>query len=570
MRKLGIGYYLNSAATDMQYGSSDGSTSFTAVTSTTVVQYYGYPADPSLLAEGSIGIFGDAKDGTGLYLLYTSTTLSNFTSFMIYQGGKSEIILLAQFLGSELQTINSAAYLCPTKQVSFIGWNGTSGSLNLGTTVAGDSGQIQLNQRNITNNPISTYFLIGDSGKLAAAATGYAALAPTLAQLNNTRGTTSPLKGTWQTTCNATTLTANASTATVLKFTKGSTTVTGYIDDSTSGLVTTSANITVAAGDVISVPTSMKGVTFTSPYTSAKNTMVTIGDTIYLVADTTSATVTGALIATAINAGTQAYASSSAGVVTITLLPSVYSAKITVRHITAASTGADTTLTTINSTGDMVPTIYKAAAAVTAGASFELDYPFQGTTGFYSTGTGLLLTTGVATVITEYGAKFSANNYFEEFTHQLNGSFSNATLTYGNGTVTSAYTTLTVSGATVSSASVALKPTSGSGEFSEMRLLEDYGRYYRGANDTYPAVSTSPKTYYTKTGKGYDNYSIVIQPMRVDGSGLNATSSNQYNLDMGFEHFNLTASTGDNQYVWEAILDLFVTAYPNLAYTSLV
>tara|TARA_R110000868_G_scaffold92281_4_gene255989 strand:- start:868 stop:2577 length:1710 start_codon:yes stop_codon:yes gene_type:complete len=569
MRKLGIGYYLNSAATDMAYGSSDGSTASNATT-------------PDLLVEGSIGMYGVLKTGVSTDLITGSSTLSLYSSFMIYQGGKGETILLSQFLGSELQTIDSAAYLCPTKQVSFVGYNGTSGSLNMGTTVAGDSGQIQLNQRSITNNPISSYFLIGDTGKLAAAATGYAALAPTLAQLNSTRGSNAPLKGTWQITSDATTLTAptgvTTSAAQAVLLTKGSNVVTVKIGGS-GGWGADTTTLTVAAGSVISVPhQSYKSFLFTADAlgSSAGRHLITIGNTVYNVADAGAATANATAIAAAINAGTQAYASlPTSSTVLITLLPSIYSTKITATKSsddsvftaitpTYASSGATTT-----TTGDVVPTIYKVTTAWASdgtNGTYVLDYPFQGETGYYLQGTSFLYNTGIATVITEYGAKFTASNYFEEFTTQLNGILSNATLTYGTGVGVNTITNSSISATTT----YPLKPTSGNGEYSEMRLLENYGRYYRGANDTYPAVSTTPQTYYTKTGKGYDNYSIVIKPMRVDGSGLNATSSNQYNLDMGFEHFNLTASTGDNQYVWEAILDLFVLAYPNLAYTSLV
>lgn len=553
MRKLGIGYYLNAAGTDMQYGSSDGSNAYTAVTSTTVTSNYGYPADPSLLIEGSIGIYGDAKDGTGLYLLYGSSVLSNFTSFMIYQGGKSEIILLAQFLGAELQTINSIAYLKPLKQVISLGYTtlNTGGSLNTGTVVVGDSGQIQLNQRMVSANPISSYFSIGDTGKLAASATGYAVLAPTLAQLNNNRGTNSPLKkGTWFITGNGTLTTVQANS--VLKFTKGSKTVSVLKGGNTA--MAAYSITTPTLGAILSIGTQYyQRISFDITYASSKYHNTIIGGTEYVVTDVTDDATTATAIAAAINAGTQAYATVSSNTVTITLLPSVYSAKIimwkgsgtTASGWATETINTGTTSSTIITTGDTIPMYYKVASASATASSFDLDYVFEGETCYVISGTDATLNVGT-TSPTEYGAKFIASNYFEEFTVQVNGVLANASLNYS------------------------IAPTSGSGEFSEERLLEMYGRYYRGAVDTYSAVAKTPVTFYTKEGKGYDNYSIVIKPLRSDGSGLNATSSNEYNLDMGFEHFNLTASTGDNQYVWEAVLDLFVTAYPNLAYTSLV
>lgn len=544
MRKLGIGYYLNSAATDMAYGSSNGTTVANATS-------------PDLLVEGSIGIYGDLADGTGLQILPYNATLSNYTSFMIYQGGKNETILLSQFLGSELQTINSAAYLSPIKQVAYLGYNGISGDLNNITTIAGDSAQIQLNQRMLSNNPIATYFAIGDSGKLAAAATGYNILLPAVIQLNNTRGTNAP-KGKFEITNSGTSQVATGGTATGILFTKGSTTATFYIQDTTSGWVASTG--TVAAADVISVPSSsVQSFSFVAPArTSASSdvNVITINGTIYVTGMTsaTAATNAAAVIAK-INAGTQAYAYlSSTSTVNVVLLPSLYAATISVDEYNGTNWTSAVIAVTRNTTGETTPVIYKATAAVIAGATFTLDYPYQGDTAIILTSTVRATTTGILTAGTAYGVKFTANNYFEQFTLQTNGVLVNATLTYNL-------------------LSYALPATSGSGEFSEERLLENYGRYYRGANDTYSAVSTSPKTYYTKEGKGYDNYSIVIKPMRVDGSGLNATSSNQYTLDMGFEHFNLTTnltSAVDNQYVFEQILNLFVTAYPNLAYTKLV
>jgi hypothetical protein len=541
MRKLGVGYYKNSAATDMQYGSSDGITVNNATT-------------PDLLVEGSIGIYGDAKDGTGLALITSASTLSNYTSFVMYQGGKNELILLAQFYGSELTTIDSIAFSKPTKQVSYVGWNGSTGSLNNATTVAGDSGQIQLNQRAVTNNPIDSYFIIGDTGNLAASATGYNILLGAVKQLNIPRGSTQTKKGTLQITTNTSSVADFTGTATALKFTKGSTTVGFYIENATSGW--TASTGTVADGDVINVPhQNMQVVTFTADAlgSSAGRHLITIGGTIYNVADAGSAAQNATAIAAAINAGTQATATASSSTVVITLLPNLYSAKILVVKTADDSTWSAITLTLTTTTGETTSTIYKANGAVSSAASFELDYAYEGETMYVYGGTNATLNTGIVTLSGSpvYGAKFMAINYFEEFTHQVNGILENATLTYA----------LT---------SYALKPTTGSGQGQDMRELENLGRYYRGAVDTYSAVAKTPTTLYTDLTGGYDQYSIVITPLRSDGTAFNATSSNQYEVDMAFVHPNLAVSTGDNQYEWEAILDLFVTAYPNLAYTSLV
>jgi hypothetical protein len=180
-----------------------------------------------------------------------------------------------------------------------------------------------------------------------------------------------------------------------LKFTKGSKEVVPYLAD-----LSTVSTVTVADNDIISIPSSGgKSFTFTA---GADTHEITIGETLYDIADGGTIAQNGVLISAAINAGTQASASDDgAGVVTViykpggeNLPPVVYDDTNTVFiAVTIAS-------------GDANEVKYRVNGAVTLAAAFTLDAEYAGETGFVEGGTTAATHTGVATV-TNYGVKLT-------------------------------------------------------------------------------------------------------------------------------------------------------------------
>jgi len=474
--------------------------------------------DPGLLATGAIGIYGMPEVTTGVAALNleslitisentTATGKVEYSDFddssanrmiRISQGGEYPVST-GVFDRYGVTKITKQAYVAPIKEVTFIGYNGTNGSLTLPTIVANDYAGIGAIQKEGTTPDQIREQENYSTGALLASTAAYDILRPIANQVNNT-----PVLSKTHTagiTSNGTQADFTG-TATALKFTKGSTTVAFMIQDATSGWVASTG--TVAAADVIGVShANMKSVTFTADIagTGAGRHVITIGGTIYNVADAGSAAQNATAIAAAINAGTQATATVSTADVTIVLNSSTYGAKILVVQTDDDSSWVVPTLTVNTTTGETVATIYKASAAVSAAASFELDVAYVGETGYYLGGTSKTLEAGIVTSITEYGLKMTADTAGASYDYAKQGVLENATVT-----------------SSVSS-------SKGLGSGVEMVKIEQGLVAYRGQFDTYSKWAKQ-LPLYASASTNYDVYTLQLtQGTVTTGAPHNKTAN---------------------------------------------
>ena len=269
----------------------------------------------------------------------------------------------------------------------------------------------------------------------------------------------------------------------MLKLTKGSTTAKFYIQDATDGVVASTG--TIAAADVINVPSSnYRSVSFTAQDlgSSAGRHVIVLGSTVYNVADAGTAAQNATAIAAAINAGTQAKAVvSSSTTVTITLLGDYYMARPLVTYTADDSAWSIATLTVVD--GETLPVTYKAVAAVSGAASFELDYAYQGETGYFVGGTTAASNAGIVTSITEYGLKFVVDLSGKVYGYAVQGDLENATI------------------------NIAVGSSVGNGTYTEVNLVEKAELAYRGQFDTVDRRMKYIPTFATE-GTLYDTYCI--------------------------------------------------------------
>lgn len=352
-------------------------------------------ADTSNVANGEILV----TDASGYVLRPDTTGLTGIDKVFIVQGqaaGKPLLRSDAVYRAGVTAYVGKA-YTQATEQVDYIGYNSatSSGSIDV----------INSNEYvvNVLLRPIS--FMFGDklmqifasykSDSSATASEIALGLSKNLI-LNTQNYPNIPFKV--ERVNDATTLTAFTGTSDAIKVTKGSTTALFWLA-STNAASTGS----VTAADVINIPTSDgKTYTTTVPSTTSGSYVVYLGTTAYTTTQVTSQTVNGTTMAAAINAGSQAKATSTATTLTITPLNGVKFPPPVVYDGNATAYVAVTI-----ATGNAVPTKYRAVGTVSAAASFELDQAYQGETGLILDGTTLATNSGVATVITTWGLKLT-------------------------------------------------------------------------------------------------------------------------------------------------------------------
>ena len=544
MLRLGIGYG------GIKYASKKSSTTENTATSSLVNE----------LAEGSVAIYGVLAATGALKLVTSASGLSAYTEFMIVQGGKdtNELIQLAKFKPNELVKLSGSTYSQPTYQHAYIGYNGASGALNNPTTVVGDTASVGIKNRMFTNNPIIQDPLNYDAGKIVASATGYQILAPIADGTNSTKTALRLAKG----FVTAAGSTADfTGTAVALKFTKGSKTVRFF--DAT--LLNPSTG-SVSAGDIIAVPSiSGRSFSFTASAlgSSAGSHAITIGETTYTVADGAAgtpgtgngtSTTNGTNIAAAINAGTQATASSASGVVTITYNEGIYTTAPMVYSDNGTGTTAYIAVTVL--TGDDTPALFKATAAVATAASFELDYAWVGETCYAKGGTTEATDTGIYTVSGNYGLKLIAESFGKLMIVSADGVLNKADVTYG-----------TSLGGTFTGVNASF----GIGTYDELVNLESANMYWRGAMDTASLPNKSPKTKYTRTGKIFDMYTLQIVTNYAAPFGMtNKVGNNVSTVVVAFEKTSpsTNATSGYNQKDFDDYINAIAALNPTCINTN--
>ena len=467
--------------------------------------------DPSLLAVGALGIYGlveeDASNvsgALGMQALITeatdsttgkmqdSTFVAGSEIVSIYQGGNPSgyPVGVQGIQRRGVSKIVKQIYVAPVKQVSFIGYNGTTGSLSMPTVVANDDAALIAVQKEATTLDQIREQENYSTGGLLASTAAYDVILPIVNAVNNTP--TLSRTHVAEIVANSTTITAMA-TATALKFVKGSTTVYAMIEDATEGWVASTTS--VAAGDLINVPhANMTSVTFSM---HANENTVTIGATSYVGTDGATAEANAIEMVALINAGTQATATNAVADITIVMLPG------TAAKITAMYDSATNLAPTVNATtGDTVPAKYKAAAATTAAATFELDHAYTGETMITRDGTTETLYTGVATVTTEYGIKMTViGTSGESYSYAKQGVLQYATLTYS------------------------VNASKGFGAGANIVKLEEQYMAYRGQNDTYSKWAKQLPRFADAT-KTYSCYTIIFtQTTETTGAPHNKSAN---------------------------------------------
>lgn len=371
-------------------------------------------ADLTLMAAGTV-ISGpnDMTDGQLAIVNSTNTTVTTDQT-----GTAPYLVRVVQKVGNELVyspfvdcskliSVRAQSGVRPSEQVSFVGYNGTSGALE-------DAASSDYIIKAIMKNVKTTYNTTPDinhwSYRSAASTTEAAVAKGLLDSFNawNKRRPEDVLK--CERVASTTSVAAITGSATIYKVTKGLKAVATYIKAAAGNTTLTASTASVTDGNTINFP-STNGKTFTFSAVAlgdgAGRHVIYIGTTAYNVADAGTNAQNGAAIATAINAGTQAIASAADEVVTVTYTD----ATVGFLPPMVLSSDDDSTFANVAVTiasGDAVPVKYKVDGTTSAAATFDLDEPWQGETGYIYEGTTAATNIGVTTLAADtWGLKFT-------------------------------------------------------------------------------------------------------------------------------------------------------------------
>lgn len=407
------------------------------------------------------------------------------------------IVRSPMFYSGNVVTKGKAAYAQPTEQVSFLGYNGTSVT-GLGTITLGESYIVGL----WLNHTKGAYDQKGEVKHISAYATDTTQATVAKNLMGSHLKNFSPIREQNPSIlCDRVALTTSVAalggSGTVAKVTHGSKTVIAYIKATAANATLTADDFSVTAGDVINIP-SYNGKTFTFDCLDAVGHTVHIGTESYYIADQGTA-VNGsdnaAALAAAINSSSLiCTASASTATVTITmnegktaLPPMVFS------NVAAAPARVDVTI----ASGDTVATKYKASATTTAAATFELDEPWQGPTGYIHDHTVEATSIGIATLTSDtWGLKFTGVK--QPFNPQVDEN------------VKVNFDVLTDSFGSYGNEYKAVIATKGHGTGEEVAQLEAYAQ----GNETWYRNSDYPATNYRREGvltNGYDVITVTFK-----------------------------------------------------------
>jgi len=317
--------------------------------------------EPSNMADGTVVI--TATNGKRV------STLSGVSEFCVVQGqGPDKPLIKNTIKAANITSISSKPFVAANEQVSYIGSNGTSGSLPAGGVDTTYYGAVVLQGEFLTfgaREMKKTFdYKCTTSDSTADVAAGLA-----LSIYNGVAKMADPYYKV-ERVATTTSVAAFTGTSTAIKLSKGSKTV-AFV--TATGAASTG---TIADGDVISMPsTNGSSFSFSAPSDTSGTCTLIIGSTIYSITMATSATNNGTLLAAAINAGTQATATGTT-TVTVTLLPTIKPTTLSVWNGNGSGTPVAIAVTTL--VGDSTAVKYKAVGAVSAAASFTLDLPWTG------------------------------------------------------------------------------------------------------------------------------------------------------------------------------------------------
>jgi len=373
-------------------------------------------ADLTIMASGTvISSYADVPVGQLAIVNSTNTTVTTDQTgtapylCRIVQRVGTDLVYSPFIDASKLVGVRATTGSLAVEQVSFVGYNGTSGLL--ADAVSSDyiiKGIIKNSKTTYNNTPFITHWPYK-----SGSSTSEAAVAKGLLDIFNSWNKRQPetLLKCERTVAVASTdeISDGGGSGVIFKVTNGLKAVIPYIKaaDATSDL--TVSTVTITDGDIVNFPTT-NGKTFTFTAVAlgsgAGRHLVKLGTTSYNVADAGTHEQNATAIAAAINAGTQATASASTTTVTITYI------NATANNLTpfVLSTDDDSTWANVAvavATGDAVPVQYKVDGTTAAAASFDLDTIWQGETGYvYEGETSTTIGVTVATADT-WGLKFT-------------------------------------------------------------------------------------------------------------------------------------------------------------------
>jgi len=393
------------------------------------------------------------------------------------------------FTSANIISKGKQAYTQSTEQVSFFGKD-ASAVVGFGTPITGATYSLNFwlshTATTLNNTPeIKTVHYIATSTSQATMAKGFQdAFLRTFSTMRE------PNKVILCDRVALTTSVAAGDTYNMALFTNGSKTVSLYTKDTAATAAVTASTTTVAAATVINVP-SYNGRTFTFSATTEDH-VVFIGGTSYYTADAGDATANAVAICAAINAGTQARATNAVAVVTVAYREGQYFLPPVVFSAVAA---APATVAVTIASGDAIAVKYKVATATTAAATFTLDNPWQGPTGYTYNGTTEATHSGEATLTSDtWGLKLSGvGQPFNKVTDQVDKVAFNV-LSADFGTLVEYK---------------AVNPALGSGTYQQVAYLENFTNW----SDKGVIVSAYPPTSYTNEaalGVGYDQITLTF------------------------------------------------------------
>lgn len=353
----------------------------------TVIDHY------SDLSDGAIAVVDESNT-------VQTTSLASVKKFrFVWRNGVNLIYSPFMKVGNIVKYY-TRGWSIPKEQISYVGWNGTNGSIELQNSKLYILRIVPLDSFKTFGNKV--HYKIS-SYKSDSAATQAEVADGLLDDLFDQFKHESEVTMKFERTAAGTSLAALTGSAVIYKFTKDSTSVATYIKaaDGTAALTASTASVTAA--DVIQTPsTSAYQFTFDAVAlgNSAGHTLVFINDTSYLVNDAGSDAQNATAIVAAINAGDLATATASTAAVTVTMRNGVQGCMMVLKS------DDDSTWTNVVVTpSDTVPVIYRAAATTSSAATFTLDQPWQGPTCYFYEGTTVGKNVGVLTATGAYGIK---------------------------------------------------------------------------------------------------------------------------------------------------------------------
>jgi len=411
------------------------------------------------------------------------------------------IVRSPMFTSTNIVTKGKAAYAQPSEQVSFLGYDGSTVT-GLGTITLGESYIVGL----WLNHTKGAYDQKGEVKHISAYATDTTQATIAKQLMESHLKNFSPLREKYPSIlCDRVALTTSVAAitdnATIYKLTKGLKTVYTYTKAAAGNATLTASQVDVTLGNNVNIPTyNGRSFSFTASVlgAGAGRHVIYIGSTSYSVADAGTDAQNATAIAAAINAGTQASAAAVAAAITITYRENTVALPPMVLSSADDTTFANVAITIAS--GNAIPVMYKIGATATDSATFELDEPWQGETGYVYEGTTAATNIGIATLTSDtWGLKFTGikQPFNAQTDEDIKINFDLATDSFG---------------ANVTEYK-AVKPNKGQGTWQAIAELEAYAQ----GNETWYKNSAYPATNYRRegvAGTGGLGYDVITVSFR--------------------------------------------------------